>query len=133
MGTWGMGFFEDDTACDLRDDAIDSDAVSFICNAISSKDADYIELDQCHELIISGVILDFLIKGKNHDPENEAFTEWLSQQNRDDVISFKPDVLEGLHSVLSEKSELKELWQQNEDDSQKWKSNIENLISSLTS
>jgi hypothetical protein len=133
MGAWGMGIFDDDTSCDLLYEAMDTDAASFIERAARHKDSDYLEYDECHEVIVSGSILDSLLVGTKYSHETDGYDDWLSKQDKSGLSKYKEDILAGLSLVLSDKSELNELWQENEEDYQTWKSNIEIIITNLRS
>lgn len=132
MGTWGTGLFEDDTACDLIYEAIDTKAKKFIAKAVKLKDQDYLESDDCHMLIIAGVITDTLLNSTNHNCSAEGFDKWVSKQKASSVEKFKSEVIAGLNDVLSDKSELNELWSENEEDYPAWKANVENIINKLS-
>ncbi|ABD81096.1 DUF4259 domain-containing protein [Saccharophagus degradans] len=133
MGAWGMGVFDDDTSCDLLYDAMDTDAGTFIAKAVGHKDSDYLEYDDCHEVIVSGAILDSLLVGTKYSHETEGYDDWLSKQDKSALSKYKEDIVSGLNLVLSDKSELNELWQENEEDYPTWKSNIEGIIANLRS
>lgn len=131
MGAWGMGVFDDDTSCDLLYDAMDTDAYTFIAKAVGHKDSDYLEYDECHEVIVSGAILDSLLVGTKYSHETEGYDDWLLKQDKSKLSKYKEDIVSGLNLVLSDKSELNELWQENEEDYPTWKSNIEGIIANL--
>ena len=132
MGAWGMDVFEDDTSCDLLYDAMETDAKSFIAKAITHRDSEYLEYDDCHEVIVSGVILDAIINKNSYKHETDGFDDWLAAQKVESIQEYKDDVLSSLKSVLSDKSELNELWAENEEDYPVWKKNIESIISKLS-
>ena len=132
MGAWGTGVFEDDTSCDLLCDALEDDAKKFIQETISSQDAEYLEYTEGHAFIVSGVIADSILNQASYDHETEGFDEWMDQQQPDSLLEFVPDIVTGLKRVISEDSELNELWQENEEEYPEWKSNIEEIITALT-
>jgi len=132
MGAWGTGLFEDDTSQDLVSDVLDTDAKSFVKNSSAYACADYLDYDQCQEIIISGVILDSILNDSQYEVPDEAFYEWISTQDSEGLDALKGDIISGLKLVISEKSELNELWQENEEDYPAWKKNIENLIANLS-
>lgn len=132
MGAWGTGIFEDDTALDTVQEAIDSTAADFLQQVIVTEDdEEYLEYDRAHQIIIAGVILDALLNGTVYEHNDEAFEQWLEQQNRDSVNEFKPAVLAGLKMVLSNQSELNELWQENNMEYPNWRANVEGMIARL--
>lgn len=133
MGAWGTGIFEDDTSLDLLADAIESDAENFVRNASSKVNSDYLEYDEGQEIIVAGVILDAILNKAKHRISDEEFQEWLSRQESKGLASFKESILNGLGKVISERSELNELWQENDEEYPRWRKNIEDLAASLNS
>lgn len=132
MGAWGTGIFDDDTALDAIEEAIDSTAADFLQQALlTDDDEEYLEYDRAHQIIIAGVILDFLLNGTVYDHNDETFEQWLAQQSKDGVDQFKPAVLAGLKIVLSEQSELNQLWQENNMEYPNWHANVEGIIARL--
>jgi len=131
MGAWGMGVFDDDTSCDLLYEAMETDALSFIKKAQNHKDAEYLEYDECHEVIVAASIMDYILNGTKYNHNTEGYDEWLSKQGKEGIEDLKSDISEGLRRVLSEESELNELWLENEEDYPAWKGNIESILSNL--
>lgn len=131
MGAWGTGIFEDDISCDLIYEAMVAEADTFISRAAKLIDRDYLEYDDGQEIIVSGVILDSILNGTKYQHNSEEFNSWLTQQTSESVSKFKPKIVKGLKLVLSDNSELNELWRENEGDYYTWKSNIEKMIKNL--
>ncbi|PUA29317.1 MAG: hypothetical protein B0W54_01570 [Cellvibrio sp. 79] len=131
MGAWGTGIFEDDASLDLLADAIESDAESFIRNSSSHFNEEYLEYDQCQEVIVSGVILDALLNKTTYRSSDKEFQEWIANQEIKELANLKESILKGLKVVISEKSELNELWQENEEEYYSWRKNIETLTANL--
>ena len=132
MGAWGMGVFENDSACDLLYEAMETDAETFIGRAVRHKDREYLEYEECHEVIVSGAILDSVLNGTEHKNFTEGYDEWLGQQNKSSIEHFRADIVAGLKVVLSDKSELNEVWSENEEDYSVWKSNVERIIEGIS-
>ncbi|ONG41054.1 hypothetical protein BKE30_06415 [Alkanindiges hydrocarboniclasticus] len=132
MGAWGTGIFEDDTALDAMEEAMDSTVQDFLQQVLmTADDEEYLEYDRAHQIIIAGVILDYLLNGTVYEQNDETFAQWLDQQSRDSVDQFKPAVLAGLKVVLSDQSELNELWQENSMEYPNWRANVEGMIARL--
>jgi hypothetical protein len=131
MGAWGMGVFDDDTSCDLLYEAMETDALSFIKKAQNHKDAEYLEYDECHEVIVAASIMDYILNGTKYNHNTDGYDEWLSKQGKEGIEDLKSDISESLRRVLSEESELNELWLENEEDYPTWKVNIESILSNL--
>lgn len=81
MGAWGMGFFDDDVSCDLLYDAMECNAEIIVKKALAHKDSEYLEYDECHEVIVSGSILDSLLNGTKYSHNTKGFDEWLAKQD----------------------------------------------------
>ncbi|MFV0471848.1 MAG: DUF4259 domain-containing protein [Paludibacteraceae bacterium] len=137
MGAWDYGIFDDDTAYDFTNE-ITENAKEFFKqsfeNAISS---DYLEYDDCHAVTVSSAYLDNYINGTKYrtDSEDENdmsnvnnFKRLYKDSNLDDL---KPLAVKALQVVIGEKSELNELWSDNEELYPKWKENLEGLIGRL--
>jgi len=132
MGAWGMGVFDDDTSCDLLYEAMESNAKAFIENVVGKDVSEYLEYEEGHEYIVSGAIVDSILNKTNYSHNTEGYDEWLAEQSPELVEEFIPKIITGLNRVLSENSELNELWMENEEDYPEWKSNIEKIITALT-
>ena len=131
MGAWGTGLFEDDTSLDLIADVIETDAVSFVKTVISKINPEYLEYEQCQEVIVSGVIIDSILNETKYDISEEEFYEWISNQEAEELEPLNESIAKVLKLVISEKSELNELWSENEEDYPSWRKNIEDLIHRL--
>lgn len=131
MGAWGTGMFEDDTACDLLYDVMEADAKSFIEAAADRNHSDDLEYDECQEILVAGAILDSLLNGSDHGAVAEGYEEWIAAQDSNGLEGLAPAIAAGLKAVISDDSELNELWQENEEDYPAWKASIEKLIASL--
>lgn len=99
--------------------------------AAGRDDAEYLEYDECQELLVVGAILDSLLNGNDHGAVTEGYEEWLAAQDATGLKALAPSIARGLTAVISDDAELNELWQENEEDYPAWKANIEKLIDSL--
>lgn len=133
MGAWGTGLFEDDTACDLLYQVMETEVRTFILSVIEIEvdHDDWLGDRDASQYIVAGAILDTLIHGNSYECRIKGFTEWLANQSSDSVLEFMPAVIRGLKYTLSKKSELNLMWQENEQEYPVWKSNIETIITSL--
>lgn len=132
MGAWGTGIFEDDTALDTIAEVIESEASDFLEQVtLTEDDEEYLDYDRAHQIIIAGVIVDAVLNGTVFEHNDEGFEDWLEQQSSDEILPFKPAVLAGLKIVLSDDSELNELWQENSMEYPNWRANVENIIARL--
>lgn len=134
MGAWGMGVFDDDTSCEIIEDAIDEGTSIdvLISKALESSSSDYIEYTECHEIIVAGAMANALVNGAVYEGV-EDLSSWLESQNKEMATPHKNNLVSALNRVLEENSELNELWSENEDDYPTWKGNIESIIRDLNS
>lgn len=134
MGTWDTGIFDDDTALDAMEQAMDTTTQDFIAQVTSIiSDDEYLDFERAHQLIIAAAIVDHLLNGSPYAHNDEDFESWLKQQSTVGLPEFKPALLTGLHRVLSDQCELNELWQENSVEYPVWRANVENIIGRLQS
>jgi hypothetical protein len=131
MGAWGTDIFQDDSSCDCLYEAMETNAKTFIAKAISYGE-NYLDYDECQEIIVSGVIIDSIINNKKYTTPIDTFGEWLSKQDKNTLLSLREKVISKLKRVISENSEIHDLWLENEDAYPIWKSNITAIIESLS-
>ena len=72
------------------------------------------------------------LMGKGRDCLPKELAEWVSNAQPVDVEPLRTKALKALDAVLSEDSELRELWEESED-FEAWKSDVEGLRSLLKS
>lgn len=116
MGAWDYGVFDDDTAYDALDDLkaaknIMSDMEKYFDEVIKT---DYVDYDKCHYALVSAAIIDSIINGTSYRCD-DSYTEWISTLKELDVNPLKEKAIQAIDSVLSDRSELKELWEENEE------------------
>lgn len=116
MGAWDYGVFDDDTAYDALDDLkaaknIMSDMEKYFDEVIKT---DYVDYDKCHYALVSAAIIDSTINGTSYRCD-DSYTEWISTLKELDVNPLKEKAIQAIDSVLSDRSELKELWEENEE------------------
>lgn len=135
MGAWGHGIFDDDTAYDYIDEIDNSDNPKEIFkNAFETAiHADYLEYDDCHAVTVSASYIDTILNGTKPrvDAEDENFYPFIANNKNTAVSDLKLDAVKALEKVISDNSELNELWTDNEELYPKWKRNIEELIERL--
>ena len=132
MGAWGMGVFDDDSSCDVIETCIDEDqSIELLINqALSTLNSDCIEYTECHEVIVACAMHNALVNGESYK-EIDDLDEWLAKQRVDTAVPHKRNLITALQQVLTDKSELNELWEENKEDYSTWRNNIEELISAL--
>jgi hypothetical protein len=133
MGAWGHGILDDDSALDFlsviqNTEDPKGDFKAAFLHAINS---DYLEYDQCHEVTVSAALMDNLLNGTQYGEEDyiNTFGEKYKGPPVDELRSY---AVKALHRVIGDKSELNELWSENEELYPKWRQNIEELATRLS-
>jgi len=137
MGAWNYGIFDDDTAYDFTDE-IKSNAKEFFKSSFESAiNSVYLEYDECHMVTVSSAYLDNSLNGTKYrtdseEEKDESNVNMFGELNKNLKLGdLKELAVKALKIVISEKSELNELWSENEELYPKWKSNLEDLINRL--
>ena len=132
MGAWGHGSFENDTALDwvfgLTEEGGDISSVEQALDVVPGLEVD---ADEGSEALAAAEVIAALM-GKGRDCLPEELAEWVSNAQPVDVEPLRTKALKALDAVLSEDSELRELWEESED-FEAWKSDVEGLRSLLKS
>ena len=136
MGAWGVGIFEHDAAYEWVDKIVDSDEPEEIFESIFvyALDTNYVEYDDCHGVTVSAEIIDMLVNKTNYNLEDEDdLKDWVEEKRGElSVKSLAPTTVRALKVIIGKKSELNELWQENEEEYDFWKDKIERLITRLS-
>jgi hypothetical protein len=121
MGTWATGPFGNDFALDWAEDLHESNDLYFIAdtldNVLSPDNADYLEAPFGAEgLAAVETLLRLEGRGGVRDDDTAGIDEWVDivrakYKPRSDLVEKAGKVLD---LVLSERSELRELWQESE-------------------
>lgn len=135
MGAWGHGIFDDDTAYDYINEVDNSDKPKEIFKTAfeTAINTDYLEYDDCHAVTVSASYIDTILNGTKPrvDADDENFYPFIENNKNLDVADLKSEAIKALEKVISDNSELNELWAENEELYPKWKGNIEELIKRL--
>jgi len=137
MGAWGYGIFEDDMACDFVED-VKENSLAFFQQAFSQVlETEYVEFEEGQAILVSAAYLDNWLHGTQYKNDYEGEEE---MSNVNVFGKLYPDLnleplrkpaIVALQQVLSDKSELNELWQENEELYFKWKGQIKAIIGRL--
>jgi Domain of unknown function (DUF4259) len=129
MGAWGSGIFEDDTAMDFFDGLYASDKpLQHLKDALEeSSTADYLEYGAGQNALVSGAIIDSILNGIRHAEDLDDLDTFIEQHKTLDVAPLKVLASAAVRRVLSEGSELRELWAENTTEFPKWRENLESL------
>lgn len=137
MGAWGHGYFEDDSALDFMIDIEEAEnPKEVISNALKiGVEAEYLETDEGNAIIVAATYIDRQLNGtKYSEPETDEPLDVDTFPDRHPEIDFRElrsNAVLALNKVLDDKSELNELWAENEEDYPSWRQGIEKLIQRL--
>lgn len=124
MGAWGTGIFEDDSMLDWVADLEDAKRpLSFLSECLDIKGIDYLEYESCASVLGASAIIDGLLNGAPADSPVSVI-EWLASNKSLKVAKLVPIAIVSLEAVISEKSELNDLWSENQELYSKWKADI---------
>lgn len=125
MGAWGLGSFENDTALDWVGDLMETRGLSVLKKALDITPGQSLDADEGSEAIAAAEIVAALIgRGRGELPEGVA--EWMATVAPAEAQALRGQALQALDAVLSEESELRELWAETED-FEAWKGDVEAL------
>lgn len=131
MGTWGIRTFDDDTACDWVYDLEESKGVNFLEHSLNPKEeGGYLDLDGCVAILCACEVIHSILYGPRDGVPEEAI-DWINNNKGVDVIGLKKICVDRINRVLSDKSELNELWAENEEEYNNWKNNVLELREAL--
>ena len=134
MGTWAVDAFGNDFALDWAQDLQESKDLFFIedtlNNVLSPDSADYLEAPFAAEGLAAIEVLARLYGKPGEEDENTADVDaWVEEvgkkatKRRTDLIEKSQRAIE---HILSERSELRELWQDSEH-YEEWRASVEEL------
>lgn len=128
MGAWGVMTFEDDSSLDILDEWIDRSAtVPRMCQELSlALSQEYFDYNAGQVASVFAAIVEFVLSpttAPDYEESveyNEELTSWLSTLNRSELREAIPLAVQGLEKLLSEESELNELWAENSELYTQW-------------
>ncbi len=133
MGAWDYGIFDDDTALDISGELRETqDPETFFKLAFETAiHAEYLDYDECHAVTVSAAYIDYLLNGTSYS-EGENMSHFKTKFPGLLLVDLKPLAVRALGVVIGETSELRELWEENEELYPTWKENIQSLIGRLS-
>jgi hypothetical protein len=133
MGTWAVGAFGNDFALDWAQDLQESKDLFFIedtlNNVLSADSANYLEAPFGAEGLAAIEVLARLYgKPGLQDEDSAEVDAWVAEvskkaKRRTDLIEKS---LRAIEHILSERSELRELWQDS-DEYDNWRASVDDL------
>jgi len=135
MGAWGIGVFDDDSALDFLGELAEAkDPLSLINQSlVSAVASEYLEYDSAQCVLVSATAMDALLNGTQHGVDLEELEAWLQRNRNLNVSSLRATAVAAIRRVLSEGSELRELWSENAKDYPTWRGGVEALAARLDS
>ncbi len=122
MGAYDYTVFDDDIACDALAEFKDSgspasDMESYFDSALESE---YIEYDEGEFVLAAAAVLDTLLNNTVYPCDDEEFTGWVKTLDPEECQKLLPKAVAAVDAVISESSELYELWGENEELFETW-------------
>ena len=123
MGEWDFAVFDDDTAYDVLDDLKESsdiikDMEKYFDDVI---EADYVEYEEGYYALVSAAVLDSVVNDTQYRCDDEDYFEWIKSLKKIDLTSLQSKAIKAIDVIISDKSELKELWEENEELYSSWR------------
>ena len=134
MGAWSHESFGNDTACDWAGDLQEGDdlaPVEAALDAVLEVGDDYLESPEACEAIAAAEVVARL---QGHfglrDAYSESLDEWVARVGIVPTPELASKASRALDRILSEPSELLELWEEG-DDSGEWRASVNELKSRI--
>ena len=123
MGAWNYSVFDDDTAYDaLEDLKASSDIITDMQEYFEDvMQAEYVGYDESNYALVSAAVIDSIINNTNYECDDEDYSEWINSLSQYDFTSLKQMAVKAIDAVLSDNSELKELWEENPELYSSWR------------
>jgi hypothetical protein len=115
MGAWDHGVFDDDTAYDALDDLKASQEIMTEMERYFDAviGAEHVGYDEGHYALVSAAVMDSVLNGTRYRCDDEDHFEWIKTLDSFDLAPLRQKAIAAIDAVLSDRSELKELWQEN--------------------
>ena len=134
MGAWGIGALENDDACDYADDVAvggDLSGVERTFDKTLSVRTEYLEAPDGAETLAAAEIVARLLGRPGADsPRLETLDDWIEKKKLAPTPQLVDKAKRAVARVLTEPSELMELWFDS-NDFDAWKSSVEDLTRRL--
>lgn len=122
MGAWGIKTFENDDACDWIYELEKTSDLALLESTLETSRDKYLEgPDGCAILAAVEVIL--ALQGNSREDLPEDAAKWVSAHQSLHAAALNTAAVAALDKVVSNDSELNELWQET-DDYQNWKNDV---------
>jgi hypothetical protein len=132
MGTWGIKTFDNDGNSDWLWDLEETDDASLLEESLAPRSEDYLEAPDGEVILAAAEIINGIKNGPREGLPDEAL-DWITAHKNLDVSKLLPKAIRMIDRLLGEKSELKELWQENKEDFPLWLADVNDLKNQLSS
>ena len=136
MGAWGHGSFENDNACDWAyslEESKDLSLVEAAMEKVLASGPEYLEAPDSEEALAA---VEVLARLKGNFGVRDAYTEGVDAWVAKNKLPVSPELtnkaLATIERILSEPSEIVELWQES-DEFDDWKRSVEDLKRRISS
>jgi hypothetical protein len=133
MGTWSHEPFGNDTAGDWAYELVESEDLLYLEATLDKvlEHSGYLEAPDAEEAIAAvEVVAKLLGKGTQTDAYTEEVDAWVASIKQKPSTALLQKAQRTLQRVVSDESELRELWSESEE-AEKWKSSIAGLRSAV--
>ena len=141
MGCWSYQLLCDDTSLDALGDLADSeelvvDLEGYLDEAIMAED-EYLEFDVCQYALTAAAIVDAAVNGIDWElltedgKELSEFAEIVASAADQGVSYLQEKAQKVIDLAIKEDSELRELWEENQEYYQIWLDNLKEIKSRL--
>lgn len=123
MGAWSYAVFDDDTAYDALDDLMASSEIMDDMERYFDEviQAEYVGYDEGHYALVSAAVMDSAINNIPHRCDEDTYFEWTKSLKSLDLTLLRQKAVKAIDAVISNHSELKELWEENEELYHSWR------------
>lgn len=123
MGAWSYAVFDDDTAYDALDDLMASSEIMDDMERYFDEviQAEYVGYDEGHYALVSAAVMDSAINDTPHRCDEDTYFEWTKSLKSLDLTPLRQKAVKAIDAVISNHSELKELWEENEELYHSWR------------
>jgi len=134
MGAWGTGLFENDEAMDFAADVVERGGLQLVEDVLEELvdlADDFVEASEGEQVLVAAEIVAALAGRPAADYPDEL-AEWLDGQEMAPDDALIDIARRAVQRVLTEPSDLLELWEQAGDDEYaEWRAGAEALIARL--
>jgi len=134
MGAWSAEIYGNDTAADWAwglDDSSDLTLIIETLEAVLDDEEDYLDASTAEEALAAAEALTFLL---GRPARTNAYTESVENWAKRVDLDVPPEVLAianlAIARILSEESELRELWEES-DGGEEWMGEVQGLLQRL--